>query len=71
MNITPVELRIKAYAREFLEAKMAHSRSQSHPFGAAPAIIIREPELEPFLDALWRHLNERIAADDKAHEGEA
>lgn len=57
--MTPLDLAIKQHIRDFMVAQMNIAKHQSMPFNTLPAIIIREVEMERFIDELWVHLNRK------------
>lgn len=56
--VNMLDLKYKQRIRDFIDGKMAHERQQSRVFRTTPAVIIRDDEMEQFIDDLWVHLND-------------
>lgn len=56
--MTPIELEIKEWLRQFLLRSLERSKKVS-AFKGVPAIIVRETELEDFLDEMWIFINKQ------------
>lgn len=54
-----LEIEYKQKIRDFCEAKMAISRREAKVYRFAPAIVVRENEMEKFIDDLWLELNKK------------
>ena len=52
-----LEIEKKQQIRDFVTSRMQEEKRKAMLFGAVPAIIIRESEVEKFIDDLWVHLN--------------
>jgi hypothetical protein len=57
-----LDIHIKQYIRDYLNGKMQEQRQLSRVYRTVPAIIIRDDELETFIDEFWIHLQ------DSAHK---
>jgi hypothetical protein len=57
--MTPLDLEIKQHIREFMVAQMNTVKHRTMPLSALPAIIIKEVDMERFIDELWVHINRR------------
>lgn len=51
-----LDLAIKQYIKEYFEAKMSPERQKARVFNTIPALIIRDEELESFIDSLWDYI---------------
>jgi hypothetical protein len=53
-----LDIHIKQYIRDYLNGKMQEQRQLSRVYRTVPAIIIRDDELETFIDEFWIHLQD-------------
>lgn len=63
--MTPLEIEIKGYMRDFFRERMEESK-RKHGVKSVPAIIIREVEMENWIDELWVSMNQRKLKDQNA-----
>lgn len=49
-------LQLKQIIRAFFEERMAHSRKEAIAFGFVAGIVVRDQEMEKFIDELWVHI---------------
>ena len=61
MDLTPVDIKIKGYMREFLAQRLQEER-QGTAF-TATGFVLRGIDLEKFLDAIWLYINRRMLED--------
>lgn len=61
MSITPIDIRVKEYMRQFLQMRMDKEKMQSGLH--ASGFVLRQSELEKFLDDAWVHINSKLLAD--------
>lgn len=52
-----LDIEIKDHIRTFINERMDHEKRTAMVFGYAPGIVIRESEVEKFIDDLWVHIN--------------
>ena len=64
--MTPLPLEVKQYIRDFFTGQLNMSKHQHEAFGRLPAIIIKEVDMERFIDDLWVNINKRTITDEKA-----
>ena len=57
-----MDLEIKQHIRDFFEGKMQPEIEKARYFNVIPALIIRQEEMEPFINELWFYLQ------DKTHQ---
>ena len=50
------DIEVKGWIRDFFNKRFGVAKSQCAPFRVVPAILIREEELERFVDDLWVHM---------------
>ena len=53
-----MDIRIKQFIREFFTGKMNEAKRR-HGMTTVPAIIVREEELEKFIDDLWFDISKK------------
>lgn len=56
-TMTPLDLMIKEWMRQFLAERMA--KEKANTANMATGFLIREKELEPFLDEMWVFINKK------------
>lgn len=57
-------IKVKEYIRAFLKEQLAISKSKMLRVGFG-VIIIKEQELEDFLDSLWLEINQKKVEEEK------
>jgi len=61
--MTPLDLRIKELMRKFLDGRMKNEKARTA--NMATGFVIREVELESFLDDMWLFINKALLEDQK------
>lgn len=63
---TPIPIAVKQSLRDFVTSKMNEAKRLAMPHQQLPAIIIREVEMERFIDDLWLSINRPLLKQDEA-----
>jgi hypothetical protein len=65
--MTPVDIKIKEYMRQFFNNRMQAEKNNTAQM--ATGFVIRQMDIEKFLDDMWVFINRKLLEDQKNAQG--